>query len=248
MASQYHISPWGATQTYKTYDVINGIQIGSTTHPTPCHLYATQNSVGQHPSGVYVYNITSISSSEDIATVNFSQTGNVPNVTLGSIVKIAGTASNNYTGMAIAGTSGQLRFINPGFADTAGAAGTVTMSNPAFTTGFFFVPDYSSKLSTQNQTITTQFGGGYSQSMPAGLNPHDQSPTWVYQNIGGRMMKAINDYVQETEGSRAFEVLIPDQYLNNQPHQKWTAQSVDTTPASYGLYDVSVSLKRSYNP
>lgn len=248
MSTQYQINPWGATQQYKQYDVINGLLIGSTVYPTTAAHYATQDSVGQNPSGIFVYNVTSSQSSEDMVTINFTKTGSAPNVARGAIVSIAGTASNNYTGMALDGGSNWVSFINPGFADSAGAGGIVTMRNPAWTTGYFFVPTYSSKIQTQNQATTVQFGNGYTQKQSRGLNTFDQSISFNYENIDGRQMKAISHYIQQTEGARAFEVLIPDSYLFNQPKHKFTAAGADVTPISWGRYDVNVNLTRSFNP
>lgn len=247
MPSQFQINPWGSNQSYQQYDVIDGLYIGVTTHPTSAAHYATQSNVGQNPSGLFVYNITSISSAEDIATVYYAQTGNVPSVAPGSIVMVAGTASYNYTGMAIDGGSGWLKFINPGFADTIGAAGTVSMRNPAWTTGFFFVPSYPTKIPTKNDTIETKMGGGYSQRMSQGLNTFEQDPVFVYQGVDKRMTKAIAHYVQTNEGVWPTEVLMPDQYLNNQPHQKFTLKSVDVDPASFGRYNVAVQLSRVFD-
>jgi phage-related protein len=247
MPSQYQISPWGATQQYQQYDVINGINIGSTTHPTSCAHYATQASLNQNPSGIFNYNITSIVSSEDVATVFFTQTGNVPSVAAGSVIMVQGTASNNYTGMAIGGQSGVLQFINPGFAATVGAAGTVSMRNPAWSTGYFFVPTYTTKFPTQNTALTTQLGDGYVQRMGRGVNTFTQAPQFVYQNIDKRQMKAIVHYVQTAAGVYPFEVLIPDAYISNQPHQKYTAEVVEAEPASYGRFNVSVQLTRAFD-
>lgn len=248
MPSQYHINPWNATQSYRQYDALNGLYIGSTIYPTPSHFYATQASQGQNPSGIFVYNVTSVVSANDVATVYFNQTGNVPSVAPGSIVAVAGTTANNYTGMAINGSSGWLQFINPGFADTHGAGGTVTMLNPAFTTGFFFVPSYDgTAVPSQNQVIATRLGNGYEQRMSIGLNTFDQTPTFSYQNVDGRMMKAIVDFVQQSDGVWPFEILIPDPLLSNQPKQKFKALSVDPKPASFGRFNVTVQLQRVYD-
>jgi hypothetical protein len=45
-----------------------------------------------------------------------------------------------------------------------------------------------------------------------------------------------------------FEVLMPDQYLNNQPKQRFTAEMVEVTPVSFQRYDVSVQLTRDFSP
>jgi phage-related protein len=160
---------------------------------------------------------------------------------------VQGTASNNYTGMAIGGASGYCAFINPGFAATVGAAGTVSMRNPAWSTGFFAVPTYTTKLPTQNTAITTQLGDGYEQRMPRAVNTFQQEPVWVYSNIDRRQMKAIVHFAQTTAGVQPFEVLMPDQYLNNQPKQKYVATSVDVEPTSYQRYNISLSLRRVFD-
>ncbi len=245
--SQYQINPWGGTQNYRQYDVIGGINIGADIHPS-AYYYATQSSVGQNPSGIFSFAITSTVSSEDLTTVYFTQTGNMPPIQPGSLVSVAGTAANNYTGMAFNGSSGWLQIIIPGFSDTVGAAGTVTCRNPAWTTGFAFIPTYTTKLDTNNQPIVTQLGNGYSQRMSRGVNPFDQGLNLVYQDIDKREMKAITHFVQDAAGVYPFEILLNDQYLNNQPHQKFTAPAMEVTPVSFGRYDVSVQLQRVFDP
>ncbi len=246
MPSQYQISPWNTGLAYQQYDVVYGLFIGSTTNPS-AYYYATQNSIGQFPSGSSTYNIATITSSEDVAVVTFNQNAIMPNVQPGSIVSVNGTASNNYTGMAIGGGSGWFSYINPGFDDVHGAGGTVTIPNAAWTTGFCFIPSYATKIPTQNKPITTPLGNGYSQQQPRGLNNFDQSPTFVYENIDKRQTKAITHFVQDAAGVWPFEVLIPDQYLNNQPHQKFFADSVEADPVSFQRYNVTVALRRSFN-
>ncbi len=247
MSSQYSINPWGGTQNYQQYDVIYGINVGVNIYPS-AYYYATQANTNQNPSGIFGYTITSIASSEDVVTIYYNQTGSGPSVAPGSIIAVTGTLGTNYTGMALGGGSGYASYILPGFAATVAGAGAVVMPNAAWTTGFAFIPSYATKIQTQNKPIVTQLGNGYSQQMGRGLNNFDQGATWVFENIDKRQMKAITHFVQDAAGVWPFEVLMPDQYLNNQPKQKFFGDSVEVDPVSFQRYNVSVALRRSYNP
>ncbi len=243
MPSQFLTLPWSPNVAYQQYDIAN----------EGTHFYATQN-VGPgaySPSGVYNFTPTGYSRADDVVTLTYSHTGGPP-FAPGSIVKVAGTTvgSLNYTGMLIAGGSGQISYISPGgypATTTALVAGTISCLCPAWTSGYAFIPDYTTKLPTQNDTIETKMGSNYSQRMNQGLNTFTQTPTFVYRNIPTRQSKAIVDFVETNAGVPGFEVLLPDAFLTNQPNQKFVAQNVDVSPPSFGRVDCAVSMKRVFD-
>lgn len=244
MPSQYQILPWSASVAYQQYDIANeGTQ-----------YFATQN-VGPgaySPSGVYTFTVTGYSRADDVVTLRYTHSGGPP-FAPGSIVKVAGTTVGtlNYTGMVIGGGSGTLSYISAGGYPatlTALGAGTISCDSPAWTTGFYFVPDYSTKIPTQNDVIETKLGSNYGQRMSVGLNTFSQSPTFVYRQIDKRQMKAMVHFVETLAGVSPFEVLIPDPFISNQPNLKWTAQTVEVSPPSFERYDCTVQLTRVFDP
>lgn len=251
MPSQFYIPPFNSSLAYQHYDVVYGIDIGGTTHASP-YFYATRDvAAGYSPSGVYNFPITQYSRADDVTTLTYNHTGG-PAFGVGAIIRVTGVSANstvNYTGMIVAGGSGSVSFINPGWPQTAAiSAGAINCLSPAWSTGFCFPPDYTTKLPTQNQPIVTQLGNGYTQSQSQGLNTFEQNPVFVYRNVGKRQVKAMTNFVQDSAGVYSFPVLLPDAFLNNQPNQKWAAMSVETNPVSFERYDVSVSLTRRFDP
>lgn len=247
MSSQYYFAPYNANLTWKQFDVVYGIE----SSPSP-YFYATQDvPANNSPSGVFVWSATQYERSDDVTTVYLTRTGSVPPFAPGSIVKLTAFTNStvNYTGMVLRGGSGQFSFINPGWPQGITAtAGTITCLNPAWTTGFFFQPTYTTKVATQNNAITTQLGDGYQQRMPTQVNTFSQTMNLVYQSRGKREARAINNYCQDKAGSTCFEILLPDAFLNNQPNQKWVCANAEVTPTSFGLYDLMVPVSRVFDP
>lgn len=244
MSTQYYFPPYNASVAWKKSDPIYD---GS-------YFYATQDTIvggaSSAPTLQILYNVTGSMRQDDVTTLYFTQTGNVCNFQRGSIIKAAGltNSSMNYTGMALNGGSGFANFINPGWPESlAVSVGTVSGPNPAFTSGFFFTPTYSTKIATENTPIVTQLGNNYSQRMSQGLNSFDQNITMVFQNRETREARAISNYVQDSMGVRAVEIMLGDPILNNQPNQKWALQNCEVTPVSYSLADITVQAKRVFD-
>lgn len=246
MSSQYYFAPYNSTQSYVKFSTVYGIYNGST-NPSP-YFYATQNiTAGNYsPSGQYSFAVSAYARSDDVTTLTYSHTGGPP-FAAGSIIKVVGDPNVNYTGMVLNGGSGSLSFVNPGWSQGGASSATITCLSPAWTTGFFFQPTYTTKISTQNNAIITQLGDGYQQRQPNGINTFTQTWNLVYQNRGKKEMQAIQNFVEDHAGSYAFEILIPDQAMTNQPNQRFIAASADVSPVSFGLYDVQVPVARVFD-
>lgn len=249
MASQYYLPPWNANIAYKKFDVFYDYYIGGNL----VYGYATQDNVGQHPSGIYTFNVTAYSRVEDVTTLSFTQTGAaMASVQAGSLIRVRGLTANTsveYTGMCIGGGSGYAQYINPGWSQTDNAvvAGTVNLNNPAFTTGFFFIPTYSTKIDTKNKPIVAKLGDSYEQRSPQSLNTFDQTYSMVFQQRSDKEARAITNYVEDAAGVRCFPIVIPVAAFSNQPNQKFVADDVSVVPASYSLNDVQVSVRRVFD-
>lgn len=246
MSTQFYAPPFNADIPHKKFDMVND----------GAFLYATQDlpptTPNKTPTLQVSYIVTGHQRVGDITTVYFTQTGTVTNFARGSIIKCAGmhNASMNFTGMCLDGGSNWASYVNPGYDEAlwTGSEGTAGGPNPAWTSGCYFTPTYTTKINTENQAIVTQLGGGYSQRVSNGLNTFNQNVTMVFQNRNVREGKAIANYVQDSMGVRACEIMLADPFLNNQPTQKWVLGGCDVSPVSYSLCDVTVQATRVYDP
>lgn len=249
MASQYYFPPWNANIAYKKFDVFYDYYIGGNL----VYGYATQDNVGQHPSGIFTFNVTAYSRSDDVTTLSFNQTGAaMASVQAGSLIRVRSLAANTsveYTGMCIGGGSGYAQYINPGWSQTDNAVttGTINLNSPAWSTGWFFIPTYSTKIETKNTPFVAKLGEGFEQRMPAGLNTFSQNYSMVFQQRSDKEARAITNFVEDAGGVRAFQVVMPVAAFNNQPLQKWVADDVSVTPESFGLTSVQVSVRRVFD-
>lgn len=244
MSTQYYFPPYNASVAWKKFDVVYD---GS-------YLYATQDTTiggaNSAPALQISYTVSGYKREDDVTTLYFTQTGNVCNFQRGSIVKAAGLTNStcNYTGMALDGGPSTVSYINPGWPQgVTSSAGTLSGPNPAWSSGFFFSPTYTTKIGTENQAIVTQLGG-YSQRMSQGLNTFNQNISMVFQNRSDREARAIMTFVQDKGGVSAFEIMLPNALLNNQPNQKYISPSVDVSPVAFGLNDISVPVVRVFDP
>lgn len=248
MASQFYFPPYNQFVQFHKFDVIYDYLIG----PNLVYGYATQDSFGQSPSGVYNFAITAYRRENDITTVSFNQTGNVAIMQPGSLVRITGVGANssiNYTGMVIAGGSGTLQFLNPGWdqTDNAITTGAINCPNPAWTTGFYFIPTYSTKADIKNNPYVSKLGEGYEQRMPAGLNTYEKTYSMVFQQRSDKETRALINFTEDTAGARAFQIVMPLAAYENQPLQKYVADSISATPDSYGLNTVNLTVRRVFD-
>lgn len=249
MPTLYGIPSWASGINYSKFDMVCD---ANSAGPAGATWYATQDNIGQNPTGLFIYALTNYTRENDIVTVNFTKTGNAPNFAAGSLISVTGGFNGlGYTGMVINGGAGFVQYINYGnpVATAINFTGTFiqTVLNPAWTTGFFFIPTYSSKIAVENKVINTQLGDLYEQRMPAGLNTVAKNWSMTFQSRGDKETKAISNFVEDAGGVRPFPILIPVTALENQPNQKYKAPSFEVTPDSYGLFTTTVLATRVYD-
>lgn len=245
MSTQYSFAGFNANVNWKKFDVIyDGI-----------YRYATQDlPIGGRisaPNLQVVYNVTQTRREDDLVTVFFTQTGNVPNFSVGSIVRTLSLtdSSMNYNGMVVAGASGSVSYVNAGWnAGLTASAGTINCLNPGWTSGFMFAPTYTTRIGTENQAIIAELGNGYSQRMSNGVNTFNQNLNLVFQNRSSREARAITNFVQDKMGKDSFPILLMDPMLNNQPNQKYVAASIDVNTNAFNLNDITVPVVRVFDP
>jgi phage-related protein len=237
MASNYKISQFNSVIPYQKFDVVYDIN-GS----YKCY-YATQNTIGQVPTGLFNFPITSWAREQDAVTVNYTYTGAGALFALGSIVRVTGltNSSVNYTGMVIDAGSGWVRYINDGYPETSSVSvGAINCNNPAWTTGFMFVPSYSSALETKQLNIKAQFGDGYSQRQRIGLNNSAQSWKLSFNERSDKETKAIFNYLEQYGGVDVIKLMMPLNRFQNNVKCNYILKDAQVTTQYYDLNNISL--------
>lgn len=245
---QYKFFPFYSGASYTIYDVINGYVGLSGTR----YYYGTQDSINQHPNSSYIYQITNWSRDNDKATVFFNKTGSGPNFAVGSIVTVSGSADKNldYTGMVLVAGPDYIQFLNPGYTTGySSPSGAITANiNPAWTTGFYFIPSYESSFDVENRVIEVKFGDGYSQTQRDGLNSDTNILSLNFNGRNDKEARAITNFIKDKGGVEQFRLLIPVGTINNDPTITYKGQNVKVTPSSFGVNNVTVTVKQSFDP
>lgn len=250
MSTQFYFPPYNKDRSWKKFDVVQQQSSG-------IFYYATQDintsASDKLPTSIVTYNISSWTREDDIVTIYYTKSSDGYNFfKQGAIVTVTvpSNTSLNYVGMIIDGdgssTSGWIKYVNPGWNDT-GSGGTV-YGNPEWTTGFMFAPTYGTKIGTKNQVIMTQLGNGYSQRMSNGVNTFQQQIDLMFQNRSSREARAITNFIQDKMGKDAFQILLMDPMINNQPNQKYVAADINVNPTSYNLYEIGITVIRVFEP
>lgn len=244
MATNYNITPFNAVVNYKKFDVIYESAGVYRYH------YATQDTVGYGPTAVFNYAVASYSREDDAATLYYTYTGAGPRFSIGSIVRVTGmnNTSFNYTGMVIDAGSGWVKYLNAGWPESATASvGAINCTNPAWTTGFYFTPSYTTAMETIQRTISAQFGDGYSQRQRNGLNNNVQTWTLSFNDRSDLEAKAILNYVESHDAASALRILIPINKFNNNPSLKYVLSSPKLSTNSWNLNNVSVTATQVFD-
>jgi phage-related protein len=241
-------SPWSSSQLYSQYDIAGGLSIFDSTQ-----YYSTQaNNLNNPPNALYAYTITGYSRSQDVVTLLFSHTGG-PAFAVGSMIATTVTADStaNYGGMVLNGGSGIVTYLSAGYdkVPQASAGSIASTVNQAWTTGFAFIPSYSSQLDSQQNTINAQFEPGYEQRQAASLNPNIDVWSLAFLDRSSKQARAIRHFTQTMAGVYSFPIMITDPNFDNQPNQKFiTAAGAKINPKSYNINDIAVQVRRVFDP
>lgn len=242
--TQYRFFPYGDTVNYKKFDVFVDTSV-------PRYYYATQDNLDQPVTSYYDYAISSWSRDNDIVTLYYTKTGSGPNFTQGSMIVATGQSDSylHYTGMIIDGTPNYIRYLNagPDITSNTPAGRLKTVLNPCWTTGFYFLPSYSSNLEIKVKTINTQFGDGYSQRQRDGINSISNSYNVVFENRSDKEMKSILNFIQDKAGVEAFKILSSTSAVSNNPELKYTAVDPKINQQSYNSNTVSFTLNQVFD-
>lgn len=244
MVTQYKFYGYGDTVNYKKFDIFIDPVIAR-------YYYATQDNVNEPITSYYTYQISSFSRTNDIITLYYTKTGSGPNFAPGSLIVATGQsdATAYYTGMVIEATPNYLLYQSAGpDINSSTVAGKInTVLNPCWTTGFYFIPSYSTSFEAKNKTIISQFGDGYSQRQRDGINSVQYNYNTVFENRSDKETRAILNFVQDKGGVEPIKLLMPVSALSNDPSLKYVCSDAKVSTQNYNSNNISLTLTQVFD-
>ncbi len=244
----YIFQDWGSSYAYKKWDAFYSAGYSM-------YMYATRDDTTAYPFSYFTYVPTSVSRTNNVARVLFTQTGTTF-FTQGSVATISGISpspelmSAEYTGVLLAGGSGYVDFLSPG-RDSAATALTrgwvVGNIHPSWTTGFYWIPSYSTDVTSTQATIETQLGEGYSQRQNPFINANSLGWTLNFDERTEKETVALLNYLQNQGGVTPFNLPFPVGTLVNRGDLKYISGPARTQMSSYGLQNISVQVKQVFD-
>lgn len=245
--TRYKAYPYRTGVQYSKYDFINGVYSGQEN----TFYYATRDCVNEHPLITSNYSVTSWQVVDNKATVFFQQTGTLPLLNIGSLIQVTGLSETymDYTGIATDAGNGYVSFpISTWSTGSSTASGIIrTQLNPAWTTGWFFLPSYSTNLDIETRVIETKLGDGYTQTQRDGLNASQSSWNLSFENRSNKETLALLNFVCDKGGVDNFRITFPIGALENDPTQKYKALNPKVSTVGYNLNTVSLTVKQSFD-
>lgn len=247
--TNFSFSLYNGSYSYDKWDVVQGVGSASDTR----FFYSlAENNVGNGPLGQFTYNATSTTRDRfEVMRVAFTQTGTTY-FRQGSIVAIQGVlpdGSANYTGIALGGGAGYVDFLSPGLASTnAASAGTVSAPiNPYWTTGFAWIPGYSTTVDNKQLVIQSSLGDGYSQRMNTAINSNSLAWNLVFENRTDKEERALLNFCQDKCGVVPFVLAFPVGKLFNRNDLKYVNGEPKLSMDSYGVNTVTVPVMQVFD-
>ncbi len=241
-STNFSFAFWDGGSNYKQHDVINGVNSSQ-----DAYYYATQDNTNQYPLSTWSISITSWSRIDNIVTINLS-TPITPPLTQGSFITTSITGGFAYTGCCIDGNSISAKYFNPG-PDSVGGLLTGTISstlNPAWTTGFGWIPSYDTSFENNFRTIEAKMGDGYSQRQRNGINSIQNVYNLTFAGRSDREVRAITNYIQEKNNVDPIKIntvtsLQGDNYI------QYICSSLKVSHKSKNINDLTVTATQVFD-
>lgn len=239
---------WSAYYNYKKWDVVKGDGVSS----APIYYYNLKDdnfNVG--PSYSYSYALVSSTRDSNVNRLYFTQIG-TEYIQPGSVIEIFDCLpdpSINYSGIALAAGPGYVDYLNPGLSvSNAIMGGTLhTPIHPYWTTGFAWIPSWSSEVTSTPTVNTAAMGEGYTQRQNPAINSNTLKWNLVFDNREDNEAAALRTFLQDKGGVGHFPVPFPVGRLHNNPNLKFINGPTTEKLNSYGLNMVSVELQMCFD-
>jgi phage-related protein len=242
----YNFPSWNANYNYSKWDVIYGSSVSDTRY-----FYATIASYGADPLGQYVFSPLTLSRTDNVNRVTFNQTGTIffqP----GSVVVVSGIQpdpSCNYTGVVLTAGSGYVDYLNPGLnvSNVVTAGGVRAPIHPYWTTGFYWIPSWTTDVTHETAVIKTQLGEGYSQRQTTTINSNSLAWNLVFAERSDKEIASMLNFLQNYGGATPFKLAFPVGNLYNRADLQYVSGPPRHGLTAYGLNAVTVPVNQVFD-
>lgn len=250
VVNDFTLQGYNINLQYSKFDVVYGVTALDTNF-----YYATQDNFGASPVASVSYSGIAWQRADDLATVFFTKTGSQPDFVPGTVIAVNSVsttqASLSWTGLAIDGGNNYVTYMNPGWNQpntSASNFATVTaIYNPAWTTGFFWVPSNTTDVAFTTKRDFAQFGDGYTQQARMGINSIGSVINMVFESRSYREAKSLLNFVQVAGGVQPVTINMPVTTLFNNPQTRYLLTDPKVSMSSYNLNTITVTATRVYN-
>ncbi len=239
----YSFYGWNTNYVYSKWDVIYGASAGDTRY----FYSTTDNNLSANPNDVSVFLPTSATRLNNVTRISFPQSYPYTPIQFkqGSIVAISDIVPDstlNYTGTVLAAGSGYLDYLNPGLNTTNSITGGYVTApiHMNWTTGFYWLPSWTTDVTHNMAVIEAKMGEGYSQRQNPSINSNSLTWNLAFEERTDKETMALLNFLEVAGGVTPFYINFPVGNLYNMPNLKYVNQSQKHQLTSYGLNTVSV--------
>lgn len=234
---------WDSSIRYRTNDICSG---------NAGYYYATQDNVNSYHTASWTKTGTHWDRVDGLVTIAFTSPMSPP-LARGSWVEVSASGNGafniNYTGTITDGGTGFISFPSPG-PDASVSVSPITISsslNPAWTTGFGWIPSYSTDVNITTSTVEAKFDG-YSQRMRNSINSIINAYSLNFDDRSDREVVAIMNFVQDKGGVDSFRINMGSALLGGNPLIKYIALNPKVSPRSKNINSLTVSVTQVFDP
>ncbi len=245
--TSYSFFNWVSNYPYTKWDVAQGLA----SNDSRFYYSLIDGNVGAKPVSGFIFTPTSSTRLDDVNRLYFTQTGTAffqP----GSVIEVANISpdsSINYSGVCLAGGSGYVDYLNPGLSVTNSITTGVLRASihPYWTTGFAWIPAWSSDVTHNQSVITANLGEGYQQRSNPCINANSLRWSLAFTERTDKEARALLNFLQEKGGVGVFTLPFPVGNLYNTPGLKYVNGVPRHSLTSFGLNNVSVECQEVFD-
>ena len=252
----YSFFNWSGNYTYSKWDVI----FGTTPTDTRYFYSTTDNNAAANPDSFFSYSAVggSVARDTNVVRLTFTQTGTIY-FKPGSIAIVSGIHPDGgacYTGTILAAGTGStpnsayyIDYLSPGLNTTTTIVNGRVFApiHPYWTTGFAWIPSYSTDITMGQNVIRTPLGDSYSQRFSPVINSNALSWNLHFDERTDKETMALGNFLQNFGGSAPFVINFPVGGIFNKPGIKYISGPMQQGLGSYGLSNVTVQVSQVFD-
>lgn len=240
--TNYTILDYDAGAYYKKDDIVTYLDN---------YWYATQNTIGVAPTTSFTVRTASTLRRERNILTAAGFTSISPAPARGSYALLANAVYLDaaYTGVVIDGTSTSITYINPGPDINVSTSSSVALyNNRVWTTGFGWIPSYTTDLNGQMNILNGRVTDTYEQRQRYGINSNKAVVNMVFDNVTSREAVAIHNYIQDKGGVDPIRINLGDGYIGSNVAAWYKIEEPKISPKSYDVNTVTATATQVFDP